>query len=238
MIQKINFPYNIEVTVDEDFGIDPTGFNLTNFIPKGISTISGNTAIVDIKFIEDKNFFKPLKEILSKVSEISKENLESIVSKFGNYSIRKDLPTIFSIEFDIDNSFDLKEIYITDDSDIKRISISYRNCPVRDFYIIVKDSDVKVIISPFTKNYYTISDSEWLNFIRYIEEECSVSEIRDFKLAEIFGEKTNYNIIRQFKFAVNNKSVDRIVRNIWDFYLEKGYLSPKQLVLVIKKIDE
>lgn len=117
-------PYNIEILVDDDFAIDYSSYTNKNFIPKGIENIYGNTAIIDSSYFEGKNFFKPLKEILSKLTEVYQENLEKIVSKFGKYKIKNSNSKVFSIEFDIDNSFDLKEIYVNIDSDVK------------DFYII------------------------------------------------------------------------------------------------------
>ncbi len=226
----------ISLQVDDDFGVPQNSWGpISPYIPSGLLCIIGNFAKVNPDIFDRKDFFKPIESIIRNninINDLSKKDIEKIMSKFGDYEMNSDV-----MKFNPDNYYDLDQIFIDKNKNDTRISIRYLNCPINSFYLLQEGNALKVIISPFTQNYYSITETEWLEFLNYLKEKIGISELRDIKLNQIFDEKPNksVNLIRQLRFKLN-KSSDRFLNSVLDFYEKRGYLSDKQYNSVAKNI--
>lgn len=104
------------------------------------------------------------------------------------------------------------------------------------FSINGSNAIIDEIVSPFTKNYFTISDSEWWNFINYLDKNYNVQKIREDKLNLIFKDDSDLdlptsNIIRKLKFIDDNEPEYRnnFLSKILSYYKKYGKLSKRQI---------
>jgi hypothetical protein len=224
-------PFDITIMIDDDFGVQQYSSSTTYKI-RGVSDISNGLASIDPVIFKGKNFWLPIEMLFSKFSEklsfqgITEEELYDFASEFGKFEVYDN-----KIIFNKDNFYDLESIYLDNDTNIGRINFQYSNSPVKSFYLMDEGTYVKIIISPFTKNYYTIRETEWNDFVNYLEAKMSVSDNRDIKISEILNETPdpNINMIRQLKFIVNHiGSYDRFLDNVYKFYTKYGYITDKQ----------
>lgn len=226
--------YRIKISIDDDFGVDP---NYTNTIVlgsqrkvKGIESLSGSTAVVDPSILMPKNFWKPVERLLKyekKINDLGKEEFFSLFSDLGKCEREDD-----EIIFDTDNDYDLSKI----SHSIDRMSFIYRNCPVYSLYLIQLDEMVDIIIGPYTKDYFVISEWQWVQFVEHLSKD--VKENRNMKLNEILGEREESytNIIRQLKFLGNTGKADSFQSSVLDFYEKRGYITEKQANAIKKNL--
>ena len=205
-----------------------------------INWVSGGDATVDPRIFDGKSFFKPIEAILKqnkRIFELDQKSFEDIMSQFGEFELHSNDR---NLQFSGDNQYDLHYAYLDNSQKgIGRLLIHYRNCPVTSFYLLDDGKMVKIILSPFTKNYFTITESEWIKFIDYLENELGISEIRDIKINEILGDKNSHiNVVRQLGFIVNNDSrqSNRFLSSVYYQYKEKGFITDRQASAVAKTI--
>lgn len=224
-------PFDITIMVDDDFGVQQYSSSTTYKI-RGVSDISNGLASIDPVIFKGKNFWLPIEMFFSKFSEklsfqgITEEELYDFASEFGKFEVYDN-----KVIFNRDNFYDLESIYLDNDTNIGRVNFQYSNSPVKSFYLMDEGTYVKIIISPFTKNYYTIRETEWNDFVNYLEIKMSVSDNRDIKISEILNDTPdpNINMIRQLKFIVSHiGSYDRFLDNVYKFYTKYGYITDKQ----------
>jgi hypothetical protein len=251
-------PYYITIPIDDDFGINrsnywsntpslrytPDGilrYNTTSFHSQHHGMMSSVEAVVDVNLLKNKNFFKPLEAILSqdiKLNDITQKDFEKIMSKFGEFEKRSDR----SIVFNFDNFYDLELAYIDKKKNgSTRLCLRYINSPVSSFYIINDGSSVlRVMMGVFTKDYYVMTEYQWLEFVNYIKKNMDLSEQRDLKIGQILDEKTseNLNILRQLKFIVSKdrRKSNRFLDSVYDYYEKNGFITEKQSKCVGKYI--
>ena len=231
--------YFIHIPVDEDFGLHNGYTNgYTNTIVlgsqrkiEGIKSLSGNVAEVEPSLLAYKNFWKPVEKFLKygkRINELTEKDFESLFKDFGNHEINDKN----KILFDTDNDYDLVGIY----HNIDRISFNYKNCPVYSLYLIQLDDMVKIILGPYTKDYFVITEWQWMQFVKHLKED--VRENRELKLNEILGEKTDVytNIIRQLKFLDKTGKTNSFQSSILDFYDKRGYITEKQAKIIKDKL--
>lgn len=228
-------PFDITIMIDDDFGIPQYSSWSTVSPPyniKGISDISNGNASINPDIFKGKNFWLPIEMLFSKFStkscfnDITDEELYDFASEFGEFEVYDN-----NIVFNKDNCYDLESIYLDNSTNIGRIGFQYKNSPINSFYLMDEGNYVKIIISPFTKNYYTIRETEWNDFVNYLEISLSIAENRDIKLNEILGDPDpNINIIRQLKFIVGYKkgNYDKFLDNVYRFYNKSGFITEKQ----------
>lgn len=222
--------YYLDVHIDDDFDAS------SNI--RGISFIKYPNAIVDESIFKDKLFYKPVYQILKyELSDINKKTLTDISKKLSiDFKIETSHQNCYiDFVFDKDNPYDLEKICLDDSNvNIKRILINYKHCPINNFYLIQKGENlVNVIVSPFTKNYFTISDSEWCQFINYLDNNYNIQKIREDKLNSILQDKSNQfelNLIRKLKFIEDNEPEyrNKFLNSILEYYFKYGKLSEKQ----------
>ena len=227
----------IHVPVDDDFGVDiNNGYTNTIVLGsqrkvEGIKSLSGNAAEVEPSLLTYKNFWRPVEKFLNygkKINEITDKEFISLFSEFGEHDIRdKD-----DIRFDVDNDYDLVQIH----HNIDRISFNYKNCPVYSLYLIQLDNLVKIILGPYTKDYFVMSEWQWMQFVKHLKED--VQENREMKLNEVLGEKKDIytNIIRQLKFLYKTGKTDSFQSSVLDFYDKRGYITEKQAKIIKDKL--
>jgi hypothetical protein len=233
--------YYITIPIDDDFGVQnqlSSFYSSTNTIVlgskcnvDGIKNLLGNSAEVDPEVISCKNFWKPVERFLKngkKINEIDNEEFVSLFSDFGNYELEEKR----SMRFDKDNDYDLAQIR----HDVDRISFNYRNCPVYSFYLIQLDDVVKIILGPYTKDYFVMEESQWLRFVNHLKGD--IQENRELKLNEVLGESPEVytNIIRQLKFLDKTGKTDSFQSSVLDFYDKKGYITEKQAKVIKEKL--
>jgi hypothetical protein len=230
--------YQIKIPIDDDFGTDRNQYTGALIPVKGILNIIGDYAIVDPKIFNDKDFFKPILALLNhnkRFKDIDSDELFQIMSKFGNCEY---VDTNFgkSQKFNLDNPFDLSRI---DKIDNIRIDFNFKHCPLSGSLLIDNGSFIEIHLSPYTKNYWTISETEWWEFTNYLEENLDLSEIRDSKIEEILGDTNPYkNLLRQLGFLVSEerRSSNYFFDSVWRYYKNKGFISQKQANSVIKSL--
>ena len=229
--------YFIHVPVDDDFGVDiNNGYTNTIVLGsqrkiEGIKSFSGNSAEVEPSLLTYKNFWKPVEKFLKygkRINEITENEFESLFSEFGKYEMRdRD-----DMRFDTDNDYDLSQIH----HNIDRISFNYKNCPVYSLYLIQLDNLVKIILGPYTKDYFVMEESQWLRFVNHLKG--GIKENRELKLNEVLGEKSEVytNIIRQLKFLDKTGRTDSFQSSVLDFYDKRGYITEKQAKVIKSKL--
>lgn len=228
--------YFIHIPVDDDFGADIPSYTNTIVLGsqrkvEGIKCLSGNGAEVEPSLLTYKNFWRPVEKFLNygkKINEITDKEFISLFSELGEHEIRdKD-----DIRFDADNDYDLAQIH----HNIDRISFNYKNCPVYSLYLIQLENIVKIILGPYTKDYFVMSEWQWIQFVKHLKED--VRENRELKLNEILGEKNDVytNIIRQLKFLDKTGKTDSFQSSVLDFYDKRGYITEKQAKVIKDKL--
>ena len=214
--------YQIKIPIDDDFGTDRSPYTGSLIPVNGILGVSCDYAIVDPKVFNGKDFFLPIISLLNynkRFKDITRSELFELMSKFGNYQI--ELHNRKTQEFNLDNPYDLSTVDKIDDI---RIDFNFRHCPLNGALLIDNGSFIEVFLSPYTKNYFTLTESEWCTFVNYLEQKLNVSEVRDSKIEEILGvSEQRYN---------SNQFFD----SVWRFYREKGYISEKQANALIKSM--
>ena len=233
--------YYLDISVDDDFGVNSNSWMGGNTIvnPDFIKSINGSKAIIDPNLFIGRNFFKPLEKLLENdvpLSKLSHDDFVKVVSNFGKCKVTKNKKRTI-IDFSSDNHFDLNYAYI-ENSDQVRISFDYKNSPVNSFYLLEEDSGVvKVMVSPFTKNYYVLDQTEWWYFVNYLTEKVSIAETRDFRINQVLSDKPDksVNLIRQLKFYVKKNS-NSFLYDVLSFYNKRGYLTDRQFAAVAKTI--
>lgn len=231
--------FTLEFLCDDDFGVGITQAWSTTpqtYSVSGISSVSGSTAYINDLAFKGKNFWTPIAKFLNKfenIKEIYFNELESFLEQFVvidsiDYNSN-------GINFNLDNAYDLSSVYLDDN----RISFNYSNSPIRNFYLIDLKSYIKIIPSIFSNNYYSITETEWLEFMSALE--LDISESRNLKLDALLNEETvdsNVNIIRQMnfhcKYGKYNKS-NTFIESVLRQHKNGKILSPKQ-VLAVKSI--
>ena len=226
--------YKILVHVDDDFYIDPdTGQPENN---QSIISTSGDYAQVDPNLLMDKSFFEPVKEIIKlgkDFKDISKKDLDDIMDNLSLKKSKYDCDERHTY-FELDNPYDL---YCASKLDDIRIDFGYKHCPVYDILLIDRDAYVEIHLSTFTKNYFTISSTEWWRFCEYLNKKLSKAEVRDGKIEEILGDVKPYkNLLRNLEFIVENGDSNRFFNSVLNFYREKGFISEKQAKAIMKSI--
>jgi hypothetical protein len=228
--------YIIKISIDDEFGTDRSPYSGALIPVKGIQSIAGYSAIVDPSIFNGKDFFMPVLAVLNhnkRFKDITKDELYELMSKFGNFqfTLRGQ-----SQEFNLDNPCDIWCVSKLDDI---RIDISYKYSPISSVLMIDNGGCIEIHISPYTKNYFTMSESEWCTFVNYLERRFDLSEVRDDKIEEILGDVKPYkNLLRQLEFIVNN---DRYICNnffesVLRFYKDKGFISQKQASALMKSM--
>lgn len=234
-------PFYIDISVDDDFGVDQGWSSRVVKNVKGIKQFgNNNNAIVDPRIFDVKPFFKPVDAILRnniRISDLTQESFVKLMKQFGEFKIQSSNER--NLIFEGNNSFDLHYAYLDNSQKgIGRLCLNFRNCPVTSFYLIDDGGDIKIILSPFTKNYYTLTESEWYSFLNYLESELSISELRDIKLNDILGDTNSHiNLIRQLGFIVNHsRHSNSFLSSVYTQYKEKGFITDKQASSVAKTI--
>jgi hypothetical protein len=232
--------YYITIPIDDDFGVqNPNSYygSTSSLVlgskcnVEGIKNLLGNNAEVDPTIISCKNFWKPVEKLLKygkKINELTENEFESLFSEFGKYEMRdRD-----DMRFDTDNDYDLSQIH----HNIDRISFNYKNCPVYSLYLIQLDNLVKIILGPYTKDYFVMEESQWLRFVNHLKG--GIKENRELKLNEVLGEKSEVytNIIRQLKFLDKTGRTDSFQSSVLDFYDKRGYITEKQAKVIKSKL--
>lgn len=233
-------PFYIDITVDDDFGVDQGWSNRTVKTVNGIIKWSGNDAVVDPKIFDGKPFFKPVEAILKnnvRITDLTQESFVELMKPFGEFVIGSNDRNLV---FKGDNSYDLMYAYVDNSQKrVGRLCFNFRNCPVSSFYLIDNGGTIKIILSPFSKNYYTITESEWYSFFNYLERELGLAELREIKLNDILGDKNSHiNIIRQLSFIVDKDSrqSNRFLCSVYDHYRRNGFITDRQAIAVAKTI--
>lgn len=226
--------YQIKIPIDDDFGTDRNQFTGALIPVLGITSICGDYAIVDPSIFNNKDFFKPILTLLNhnkRFKDVSNDELFQIMSKFGNYqNFGK------SQKFNLDNPFDLSRVDKIDDI---RIDFSFKHCPLNSVLLIDNGSFIEIHLYPYTKNYWTMSETDWWKFTNYLEENLDLSEVRDNKINEILGDTKPYkNLLRQLGFIVSEErnNSNYFFDSVWIYYQSKGYISQKQAESLIKSI--
>jgi len=230
-------PFRIRVMCDHDFGVRNNSWGTSSNIvlPKGISSISGGFCEINSDIFRGRNFWIPVSKFLSKyesINDIDYYQLGDFLSQFGKFEMEND-----TFIFNPDNDYDLEYIHLDNKDEFGRISFSYINCPLQDFYLIDEGSYIKILPSIFSKNYYTMMEEEWIRFLEALE--LDLSELRDIKLNQILGDDKPFiyqNIMRQLRFIVDyGKKGDKFLDSINSFYIKNGFVTDKQ-VSVVKSI--
>lgn len=204
--------YYLDISVDDEFGVNTNSWMGTSTIvnPEFIKSINGNKAIIDPNLFIGRNFFKPVEKLLENnvpLSRLSHDDFVKIVSTFGKCKVTKNKKRTI-IDFNSDNYFDLNYAHI-ENTDQVRILFDYKNSPVNSMYLLEEDSGVvKVIVSPFTKSYYVLDQTEWWYFVEYLTEKSSVAETRDLRINQILSDKQDksVNLVRQMKLYLKKDS--------------------------------
>lgn len=242
-------PYYISILIDDDFGFVQNywGTSTSRNTPVGILNYNTTTfhsqyqeAIVDVNILKDKNFFKPLDDILSQdipLNDMSQDDFEKIMSKFGEFEKRSDCNLVFNF----DNYYDLELAYIDKSTNgTTRICLRYINSPVTSFYLIDDGGTIRIILDPFTKDYYVMTDYQWGEFVDYIKKDMDLSEQRDIKLSQLLGDKpcSNFNVVRQLKFIVSKdrRKSNRFLDSVYSYYKSNGFITESQSKRVAKSI--
>ncbi len=224
--------FSLVILCDEDFGVPVIKSwyvsNATQNKVNGISSILNGVAYIDDLVFKGKNFWMPITKFLNifeNINEIDLNDLRLFLEQFGTITNFDD--NIFN--FDLDNAYDLSSVSLNDD----RISFGYKNSPIRNFYLIDLKDHIKIIPSIFSNNYYTITETEWLNFMEALE--IDLSESRNLKLDAILNEKTsepNVNLIRQMKFHCKYGKGNRFIENVLKYHQNGFILTTKQIEAV------
>jgi len=232
--------YYLGISVDDEFGVssNPWMGGNTRTNPDFIKSINGNTAIIDPNLFKSRNFFKPIERLLENDTPLSKlthDDFVNMISKFGEHKITKSKNRTI-IDFNSDNNFDLNYAYI-ENSDQVRISFDYKNSPINSFYLLDDNGVVKIIVSPYTKSYYVLDQTEWWYFVDYLTKKESISELRDLRINQVLSDKPDksVNLIRQLKFYLKKDS-NSFLYDVLSFYNKRGYLTDKQFSAVAKTI--
>lgn len=236
-------PFYIDISVDDDFGIDDgwgTSLISTHKSVKGIIRWSGNDAVVDPKIFDGKPFFKPVEDVLRnnvRITDLTQESFVELMKPFGEFVIGSNDRNLV---FNGDNAYDLMYAYVDNSQKgVGRLCFNFRNCPVSSFYLIDDGGTIKIVLSPFSKNYYTITESEWYSFVNYLERELGIAELREIKLNDILGDKNSHiNIVRQLAFIVDKDSrrSNSFLSSVYDHYRKKGFITDRQAQAVAKTI--
>lgn len=229
--------YQIKIPIDDDFGTDRSPYTAALIPVEGIISIQGDYAIVDPSIFNGKDFFSPILTLLNhnkRFKDISHGELFDLMSKFGNFQIES-----FNRKtqvFNLDNPYDLISIDKLDDI---RIDFNFKHCPLNGALLIDSGSFIEIYLSPYTKNYWTMSESDWWRFTNYLENNLDLSEIRDNKIEEVLGDTKPYkNLLRQLGFLVSEErsNSNYFFDSVWSFYKNKGYISQKQANSLIKSM--
>jgi hypothetical protein len=228
----------ISLQIDDDFGVpqyNAWGGVTTPYIPDGISSMTADFARVDPSIFNKKDFFKPIEAIINNgvlINDLTLQDIEKLLSEFGKFEFDSDVFT-----FDPDNFYDLDTVFVDISKRDTRISVRYQNCPVNSLYLLQEGNGLKIIISPFTKNYYSIEEVQWNEFMEYLNKKIGTSELRNIKLNQILNEDTDksVNLIRQLRFKLNKDS-NSFLSSVLDFYEKRGYLTDKQHKSVAKML--
>lgn len=169
---------------------------------------------------------KPLKDITN-------NDYRELLSKLGEHKLKK--YKSLCAEFNKNNPYDLEFSSIEHSDKITRVLFRYANSPITSLYLIEEAGVVKIIVSPFTKNYFVMTGTEWYYFVRYLTEEISIAEIRDMKINQIFGNKPDkaFNLIRQMKFYLK-ENYNSFLSSVLSYYNKNGEISDKQFNAVAK----
>ena len=199
----------------------------------GILQVLGTEAIVDPSIFKNKDFFKPVQKIIDynkNFSEISYYDVEEMMSEFGELkSSNGKFLTYYP-----NNQHDLKLVVLDND----RISIDFYNCPVSNFYLMnIIKNEIKISLTVFSKQHWTTSDYEWLEFMEYIN---NVSQNRELKLNQLLVDapyaSTNINLIRQLGFVVSKGKSNSFLDSVYEYYIKNGFITQRQAQSVAKSL--
>lgn len=225
-------PFKIQVMCDNDFGVRNTWGKSNLILPKGISSISGGLCEINPDLFTGRHFWIPVNKFLSKyecIKDINFYELGNFLSEFGKFEIEND-----TFIFNPDNDYDLEYIRLDNKGEFGRISFSYINCPLQDFYLIDEGSYIKILPSIFSKNYYTMMEDEWERFLDSLE--VDLSELREIKLKQILGDDKPFiyqNIVRQLRFSiVYGRKSDKFLNSVNSFYIKNRFITDKQANIV------
>lgn len=220
--------FQIKTLVDDNFELPI----------KGILNIKGHNAIIDPSYFESKPFFQPLKMLLK--NDMDETKISDILNELGIKVIDIDDYIHNRKKFILDpcNHYDLSEIFVDLTTDIKRIQLEYIYSPINSLYLMDIGDYIDVIISPFNKTYYSISDHEWYSFLLITEKAFNIQLLRAHTLDILLNDRIDStNIIRHLRFimenSINNKAI-RFLESVMGYYNTKGIISEKQL----KKVSE
>ena len=230
--------YYLDISVEDDFGLVDNYWTSMIVNPEYILSINGNKAIIDNRLFIGRNFFIPVQRLLNINKPISNITSDEFVKIFSdiNCEIEKS-ESRTNIRFDSDNHLDIDFAYIENTGIFNRVVFLFKNSPITSFCLLDEDGVIKIIVSPFTKDYYVISESEWFYFVNYLTVKESVSEIRDSKINQILGnsDDKSANLIRQLRFYLSNKS-NSFLSSVLSFYEKNGKITDKQFNAVAKSI--
>jgi hypothetical protein len=228
--------YYLQISIDDDFGYQDTFSGRIRVNPNYIQNISGDHATIDPNLFIGRNFYKPIEELLKlgkPLKDITNNDYRELLSKLGEHKLEN--YKSLCAKFNKNNPYDLEFSSIEHSDKITRVLFRYANSPINSLYLIEESGVVKIIVSPFTKNYFVITDTEWYYFVRYLTEEISIAEIRDIKINQIFVDKPDkaFNLIRQMKFYLKESS-NSFLLSVLSYYDKNGYISDKQFNAVAK----
>jgi hypothetical protein len=233
--------YYIALSISDDFGIPTQNYwsipasthvGQTRLV-KGIESINGTEAIIDPKVFIGKSFWYPISMMLNMRKNISEIDISEFsilgeCEKDGN-----------GIIFDPDNSYDIYKIWKNDND---RIGFLFSACPMHSVFCIQVEDKIKVIISPYSKDYFYMEDYQWLDFLDKMND-C-ISDIREAKINDLLGEhkESFINIIRKTKFLIKNdlinyKSRD-FVSSVLSYYEKNGKITEKQTNALKKVVND
>lgn len=234
---------HIEILIDDEFGYKTNFFGQSQIVaPKGITQIKGSKAFVDPQLFQYCNFYKPIQKLIKyeqSLTTLNKVGFQNLFQEFGKIKeVDSNSNWNHILELHPDNCYDLKSIYLSKD----KICFQYINCPINDFFVTESNNHWTINLSPFSKSYYTCSDTDWWYFTDYLDKIINPVEIRDFKISEILDETNSTNnfknVIRQLQFIVKNRRniSNSFLDSVYSYYQKKGFISKKQADCVAKII--
>lgn len=241
--------YHIEISCDEEFGVHSSyGFSSTPniIVPDGISVLrTGGNSSVNPNIFLNKDFFKPVLKLLNfnkRFKDITTDEFKNLFSEFGELEEGSESNSWeTTLGFQMDNECDLMYIYLSKrKGDISRILFQYKNCPINSFYCMDDGKHITIQLSPYSKTYWTISETEWWYFTEYLKNEKSLIDKRDQKLRELLDDNSpNFsNIIRQLEFIVkcDKKTSNSFIDSVHSYYEKNGFITKRQADAVAKTI--
>lgn len=221
--------YSIVTNVDEEFGHymgtpHPVP-GVKGFTTKQISLSSGITmhsrsVIVDEQALMGQPFWRPI-ELLTKIEKRIDELTDDEFHKaFAPLRGERDDDLIV---FDDLNDHDVNKIF----RDKDRIGISFKESHLSSVYAIQLEDSVQINLTPSTKSYYQLEESEWVKFLGLLTKD--LQDRREDALNDLLSERPTWsNLMRRIRYRISIGAQNSFECSVYDFYKSKGYITEKQ----------